>query len=98
MRTNVSLGEPKLQTTCLCNDAIRCAFSNKIHSWGNSSSPFQMNEIAFSLANDTLTCIPRSAHKHNTRSVQKTRGLFELRGSGWFQENPLGIARLAQIS
>ena len=34
----------------------------------------------------------------NTRSVQKIRRFFELRGSSWFQENPLGVARYAQIS
>ena len=33
-----------------------------------------------------------------TRSVRKIRGLFELRGSSWFQENPLGVARFVQIS
>ena len=36
--------------------------------------------------------------KHCTRSIQKIRGLFELRGSSWFQENPLGVARFVQIS
>ena len=34
----------------------------------------------------------------NTRSVQKIRGLFELRGSSWFQENPLHVAGFVQIS
>ena len=33
----------------------------------------------------------------STRSVQKIRGLFELRGSSWLQENPLGVARFVQI-
>ena len=33
-----------------------------------------------------------------TRSVQKIRGLFELRGSSWFQDNPLGVARFVQIN
>ena len=33
-----------------------------------------------------------------TRSVQKIRGLFELRGSSWFQEDPLGIVRFVQIN
>ena len=33
-----------------------------------------------------------------TRLVQKIRGLFELRGSSWFQENPLDFARFVQIS
>ena len=33
--------------------------------------------------------------KYYTRSVQKRRGLFELRGSSWFQENPLGPYRSA---
>ena len=32
-----------------------------------------------------------------TRCVQKIRGLFELRGSSWFQGNPLGVARFEQI-
>ena len=27
----------------------------------------------------------------------KIRGLFELRGSSWFQENPLGVVRFVQI-
>ena len=27
----------------------------------------------------------------------KILGLFELRGSSWFQENPLGVARFVQI-
>ena len=30
--------------------------------------------------------------------LKKTCRLFELRGSSWFQENPLGIARFVQIS
>ena len=34
---------------------------------------------------------------HHTRSVHKIRELFELRGSSWFQENPLGVARFVQI-
>ena len=34
----------------------------------------------------------------DTKSVQKIRGLFELRGSSWFQENPLGVARFVQIN
>ena len=34
----------------------------------------------------------------NTRSVQKIRELFELRGSNWFQENQLGVARFVQNS
>ena len=33
-----------------------------------------------------------------TRSVQKTRELFELRGLSLFQENPLGVARFVQNS
>ena len=33
-----------------------------------------------------------------TRSVQKIRRLFELRGLSSFQENPLRVARLVQIS
>ena len=33
-----------------------------------------------------------------TRSVQKIRGLFELRDSSWFQENPLGVASFVKIS
>ena len=32
-----------------------------------------------------------------TRSLQKIRGLFELRGSSWFQEKPRGVARFVQI-
>ena len=34
----------------------------------------------------------------STWSVQKIRGLFELRGSSWFQENPLHVARFEQIN
>ncbi|XP_076355647.1 uncharacterized protein LOC143249527 isoform X5 [Tachypleus tridentatus] len=37
-------------------------------------------------------------HTCSTRAVQKIRRLFELRGSSWFQGNPLGVARFAQIS
>ena len=33
-----------------------------------------------------------------TKSVQKKRGLFELRGSSWFQGNLLAAARFVQIS
>ena len=33
-----------------------------------------------------------------TRSVQKIHGLFELRDSSWFQENPLGVASVLQIN
>ena len=29
-----SLGEPKLQATCLCGDKTRSCFSNKVHSQG----------------------------------------------------------------
>ena len=33
----------------------------------------------------------------NARSVQKILGLFELRGSSWFHDNPLGVTRFVQI-
>ena len=33
-----------------------------------------------------------------TRSVQKILGLLELRGSSWFQGNPLGAASFVLIS
>ena len=36
-------------------------------------------------------------HTH-TRSVQKIRELFELRGSNWFRKNPLGVAGFVQVS
>ena len=47
--------------------------------------------------NDFLQICKNAALPH-MRSVQKIRGLFELRGSNWFQEIPLGVARFVQIN
>ena len=40
----------------------------------------------------------RENRVQHTRSVQKIRELYELRGSSWIQENPLHVARFVQIS
>ena len=55
------------------------------------------------MSTDSLNFLSRSVSSNEnlsacTRSVQKIRGLFELRGSSWFQENPVGVARFVQIS
>ena len=52
------------------------------------------------LKTKVITPIAQSLQRisYHTRSVQKMRGLFELRGSSWFQKNPFGVARFVQIS
>ena len=45
-----------------------------------------------------IDCLSPIIHSRCTRCVKKTRGLFELYGSSWFQGNYLGVARFVQIS
>ena len=52
--------------------------------------------LTFKLHGSFIDCkmVTSSMFFNNTRDSQKIRGLFELRGSSWFQffQNPLGVA------
>ena len=58
---------------------------------------FLLTKKTLALTLPVTTLVQTPTRLGDTRSAQKIRGLFELRGSSWFQENPLGVARFVQI-
>ena len=62
-----------------------------------SFSKYNVNGNQFGSQENKFTIDPLLDVSEYTRSVQKIRGLIELRGSSWFQKKLLGVARLVQI-